>query len=1330
MAEPIPFVDELNELPLIQARPATPEERAESVGFEEKKEPLRYVPAPAPGYEFAEKSPFIVNMLESESLSNDQKAEIIDEFQRGADTWESEKQQRIETHNRFMGGLKNLPLLDSLQRHEIEQLAESNFDPERPLLRERAGENFKNAWLGIDTIPTSAGAAFRYKELGLGQRDLIAIQRATISDMQREIDIREGILDPAYSSPTWSQFPTEFLKRESARIEAMIPSEQIEFKKQQFEGIKKQAFRAGRFAKMPEWESYREGAASLLGYLGGSAATLESLVIFPGASAGTPILKALAIKAGGAAAISGAVSAAAEPLIQDVAAQNFVQKGFSLESGMERAFLAMFLAGGFNVVGDLAGRFWKRFGMDPEKLRGLDVDDTIEAISQKTGRTEDVVRKQMSGVYREYAEDASVKLPRTQVRVADDTTDVIGRPYEAGSLSPEELAALPTIQAEPVGDVAQKQLKFTKTFAESPKTAQALKEDPFKEWLKEFYDPINNPDTLKQAQATIDKIGEQKTFALVTTTENPTALTNAMGMDLIRRMENRDDYDLIPDITKAIARGSKTQGQSIQSLSMWNRMTPEGVLVTAQRKLDALRELFPHRKIPESLTKEQNEELVRLSKAALAAKTPTDKLVKAAVVDMALNTMVDPSDMATKIRTVRIISMLSNPKTLIRNVGGNQFLFFANMASEYLDVPVDQATSIIRAGWTGENPRIYRTKAVPSFKAKSKGFLEPVDEFVEGYKISFPSEGKSDPNFKPWKPYLAAQHEALNGALEYMATLGKLTSQNKFEMQSVRDINKWVFDSDTGKGIEKMLALALGVPDRAFWWSAVRNSIDQQMRVYAINNGIMPAAPTQAMVEKAYIEGAKAIFQDENVFSRFAFATRKWLNFNPFGEKGDRTFKLGLGDVVVPFAQVPATLAKVAVDYSPAGYAKAIYNAVETLPIPKIGGRSFDQKAFVESISKATLGTGGLFGMGYFMASHGIINSTLDEDPDVAAYQRSMGFNAYRLNWSALKRKMVTGFTDPIEALKSEKDEGKSGDILFSYAWAQPLSLSIAMGAEWYNIQKEEARTGKKTNKEALLDIVQAFDAGAKTFKELSFLQSLNSFHETTANYGYWEGIKQTVLRDLPASFIPTFVNQIEQNENNIIRDIKGPDEFESAYLRVANRVPEIVKLMGYPPSRDVWGEIVRRYPNAEQDIWFNIYLNPALMSTLQKEPVGDELMRLYEATGESGFFPRKAPFQVEVNGEKKVLTPIERSLYQQWVGRLTRDVFHNAIQSKEWMKKPDEQKAKELAGWIIDISASGKVALLGHDRSKLDRRGRFFLDKGKEKEKAGELFDTEQQQQ
>ncbi len=1287
----------------IQARLATPEEKAEAPGIEE---PLFFdaLPALDDGYEFGYQSPFINNLERSDRYDNRQKREILDEFQRGYDSFNIIRDVetglivgREEGRENLINVMEFSPILDTAQKQEVIKQIDESFDSDRPLLTERFAENFKNAWLGIEEIPTSAGALFRSAEMGTGLKIAAFLEMQRLQNMQRELDIREGRLNNVYDNPVYTEWPTPFLRQQINELEAKIPILDEKAKQADFDGIMVQAFRAGRFSALPGWEGFREGTAALLGYLLGASLTGEAAIPVFGAAPGTPFLKAAAIRFVKAALFSGTASLTAEPLIQDVAALNFVQEGYHLGAGATRAFLAMFLDGTFNAVGDLGGRFFKKFGVEPTELRGLPIDDTVEILIERTGKTRQEILVDMSGVYVDYAEDVVAKLPDTEIRITRDSTDAIGRP------PPDDVPKFEII----LDDAPERKLQFLETLKESPRTDARLKQDPFDKLLTESYSQLSDKKTLKIAQERIDELGEADAISEVLSVTHGDPITYAMGMDLIRRLQNRKEFKRIPDIAKAIARSAKSQGQAIQVLSMWNRMSPEGVLVVAQSKLDELKKLYPKRNIPESLTNQQQKELTRLAKDSLSAKTDTEKLYRAAVQDMALNSMTGEVDMMTKLRTVRIISMLANPKTIIRNIGGNQFLFFANMANDYLDVPVDISVSFLRAGWTGADPRIYRTKTIPSFTEKVKGLIKPLDEFAEGRRILFPDEVKGG-----FYGGLAAQKQALDNALEYVAVLGKLTSQNKFEMQAVKDINRWVFEDATAQNLEKAIAITLGIPDRAFWWSAFRSSIDNQMRVFEINTGVSIGSPTNKMIERAYLDGATAIFQDENAFSKWAHKARKLLNIS---EK----VKFGPGDVLIPFAQIPATLAARGLEYSPAGYLKALYKVYQSIPGDMFPSQKFDQRIFVEAISRATTGTVGLVGMGYWLAKEGIITSTLDEDPDVKAYQRTMGMNAYRLNASALKRKMLTFF-------HGGQDQGVEGDTIVSYDWAQPLSMPLAMGAELFYAKEREERQKLKKPSETTADWIKAFAAGASTLREMSFLQSLNSFGETLFTRNLWEATKQAMIRDLPASFVPTFVNQLEQLQNNIVRDTRGPDEFETSYLRVANRIPNIVEEMGYPAQREVWGEVIRRFPDVEQKSWFNIFLNPALVSKLHKDPVGEELLRLYDATGESTQFPRKAPFSLEINKEEKILTPDERSQYQQWTGRLTRDLFHNWIMSPFWAKLPDRKKIDLLSKWISNIGTAGKIELFGHRPEKITGGVAAMIGKGRKEKEAGVLIDEE----
>jgi hypothetical protein len=118
---------------------------------------------------------------------------------------------------------------------------------------------------------------------------------------------------------------------------------------------------------------------------------------------------------------------------------------------------------------------------------------------------------------------------------------------------------------------------FISTLKDSPNTAPEVKGQ-----LTGEYAPVTNQETLKHAKEMVDADPEAA-YKQVMRQEEPTAETYATAQELMRRYQNAGDYESAADIAEVIAERATKQGQAIQALSMWGRLTPEGALVTAER---------------------------------------------------------------------------------------------------------------------------------------------------------------------------------------------------------------------------------------------------------------------------------------------------------------------------------------------------------------------------------------------------------------------------------------------------------------------------------------------------------------------------------------------------------------------------------------------------------------------------------------------------------------------------------------------------------------------------------------------------------------------------
>lgn len=123
---------------------------------------------------------------------------------------------------------------------------------------------------------------------------------------------------------------------------------------------------------------------------------------------------------------------------------------------------------------------------------------------------------------------------------------------------------------------AERERGFVTTLKDSPKPPQGLKDK-----LTAAYKPITNQDTVDLANNRITDI--EKAASYVMGKEKFTAEKVATAHRLIDEFSKSGNHQRAVDIAEKIAEEGTRAGQSIQAFSIYNRLTPEGVLVHAQR---------------------------------------------------------------------------------------------------------------------------------------------------------------------------------------------------------------------------------------------------------------------------------------------------------------------------------------------------------------------------------------------------------------------------------------------------------------------------------------------------------------------------------------------------------------------------------------------------------------------------------------------------------------------------------------------------------------------------------------------------------------------------
>jgi hypothetical protein len=765
--------------------------------------------------------------------------------------------------------------------------------------------------------------------------------------------------------------------------------------------------------------------------------------------------------------------------------------------------------------------------------------------------------------------------------------------------------------------------------------------DPVKAQLEGDYTVARNAETVAEANRRIDAASSlDDARRTVMDAENPDAVTNAMGIELVRKYQDSGRFADAAEVLNHMAVKAKTQGQAIQILSTLSRSTPEGAAAYAQR-------LFGRQLTPE--------EFAGIRKDFDWVQAATDPSVRAGRQAIMLGRLQEriPIGLDAKLNAARNMAMLLNPKTQIRNVVGNVFMASADLAADVIAMPADMGVSV----FTGK-----RTVSGPQLIEYTKGLATPFNEFSAAYKQAR-SEG-------------LGVIRATSSAADVVNALTKLGDTSKMELADVKRAYRLTFSNPLMRGMEKTLGLAMGVPDRAFYMARLRGSLNSMMRAADA------VVPTAEMLERASLEAARSTYQDRNFISTALGEVRKGMNF---GSTFGRSSTFGAGSVVLPFTQVPGALLLRGAEFSPAGFVRTLAEAA----IPVFTKRAFNQREFVQSFSKALAGTGGLAAVGYWLNSLGVITGAPNEDKEVANLERNMGMGAYKINVSEMKRRLQSmDWTSP---------GGKGpqpGDTFVNYDWVQPLALPVALGADF------NATKGVQGDTNPAGRVLRALASGTRTLEEQPLLTGLTGFAAQVAYAREGQGsmvdvLGQTML-DLPTSFVPTAIRQMRDLVDNRVYETRGSEKMEKAYRDALASLPGVAERMGYKPRVDMLGTPLERYQGGE-NTFFNVVINPAMVTSMKRDPMLRELYGIWQQTGETGQLPNQVRATITINGEKRGLTAPERADYQQFVGRLSREGFRLLMTAPGYANAQPADKAKVLSQFVSAADLAARVSLFGY---------------------------------
>lgn len=584
-----------------------------------------------------------------------------------------------------------------------------------------------------------------------------------------------------------------------------------------------------------------------------------------------------------------------------------------------------------------------------------------------------------------------------------------------------------------------------------------------------------------------------------------------------------------------------------------------------------------------------------------------------------------------QIKTYRYLSMLSKPATPGRNLIGNMVYDPVEAVSNNIGVGLDMLLSKYTGTRSVSVDKSYlsKTKRKGMGEARLKSYIEMgLDASVSNARGKYGTGG-------------SRSYKMTGNFLErFLSTWEKYSN---YAMVTTDQMQKGGIQAEAQRGIDALEAKG------------------------KVAKGALDGRAEETARERT--------FQNDSKLAQATGIVRRGLNVFSIKDKHGGSF--GVGDLILPFTNVPGNIASAAIQYSPAGFINAGAEVVKVLRKAKAGTlTAAEQAKAVTDFGRAFNGTMGI-ALFAVLAGAGVMNVAGDDDKDKEALEKSEGITGTQLNLSALNR-LIAG----------ESTEWRDGDDLVSIGFLDPINAQMTYGALLADCYKEDGKiTFGDVTRENLSSIYQS----------VMDLPAMSQFQEIENSLKYSKAdttggkLADATLRygaSQAASFIPNIVSGIGQGVDGKVRDTyNGDTTGENAWRAVKNKT--IFLRQTNPVALDSWGN-EKTYGDSVAMNFLNATLNPGRVTKYRTDAVNQELYRLGEET-EIKYPDRRAPTSANRDGKSVTLTEAERRKYQAAYGKTAHADIQKVISSAVYKQASDAEKAEAIRSLFTAATANAK---------------------------------------
>lgn len=763
----------------------------------------------------------------------------------------------------------------------------------------------------------------------------------------------------------------------------------------------------------------------------------------------------------------------------------------------------------------------------------------------------------------------------------------------------------------------QKVTRGTRTILEASQTPDSMLEEHAKEILAgaRGYEVIGDKKAQEYAERIIDKEGYDKADELFTNAVNGDQVldkkTLVLGEYLYMEAAKAGDVKNAMRYAADVAAAATRAGQVVQAMRVLKKATPTGKLYYLNRMVDTMNKNIVDNggdpiQIDEGLARKLLEtENIKDPKEQGKAVDETIDEIEQNIADQI------PATAWDKWNAWRYLSMLGNIRTQVRNVVGNA-AFMPLVATKNL-LAAGMEKAFIRNGG--------RTKS--AFFTKT-------------------NVGKRLMEF---------------GKKDFDTVVDEIQGGGKYNQSSSIEEKRTIFKSKAIEGWRKLTNKAMDKGDEIF----SKHHYARALAGYLYANHLdydkitrnTPQAQEVLNKARAYaiLEAQKATFRDANQFASFINKTKRNLlkkaqTAETKGAKVGWYAGTAIAEGIMPFTKTPIDILARGVEYSPIGLIKGIKEAVYDV---KKGNKTAAEA--IDTLSAGLTGTG-IFALGYFLQSLGLLAGALDDDKE-SKYKKDRGAQGFAIH---------------------------IGDKYYTIDWLAPFSLPLFTGAA----VAETVENGDEVSFATLADV---FSTISEPMLEMSMLQGVNSAL-SNGQYSSDSKIVSFMTNQITGYLSqanPTILGQIARAVDDTSRNAYYYDPNYKGFVQTGKvfgdkqiaKIPFASKAL---TSRiDLWGN---KQENTGGSFFGRLaynMLSPGYYSEESNDPVDVALTKLYEETEDTAVLPSKPSKTVTNNKTDYKMNAKQYEEYCIVKGQTAHKEIQTFINSAEYKKMSNEDRVDVL---------------------------------------------------